>query len=67
MEKRVNTIVVEKDMEIKVISYEDLIVDRLNAFKWWKDSNSFIWAKVLYKAKEEIGEEIDINYLKKEQ
>ncbi len=64
-EKRVNTILVEKDMEIKVISYEDLIVDRLNAFKWWQDSDSFMWAKVLYKAKEEIGEEIDINYLKK--
>ncbi len=64
-EKRVNTIIIEKDLEIKIISFEDLIIDRLNAAKWWKDQDGLTWAKVLVKVKEATGEELDIAYLKK--
>ncbi len=63
-EQRVNTIIVGEDLEIKVISIEDLIIDRLNAAKFWNDEDSLIWAKVLVKVKEATGEPIDIEYLK---
>mgnify|MGYP000172446264 CR=1 FL=1 len=63
-EERVNTIIVGENLEVKVISIEDLIIDRLNAAKFWKDEDSVIWAKVLVKVKEATGEPIDIEYLK---
>ncbi len=62
-QKRINTVIIDEGLEIKVISIEDLIIDRLNAYKWWKDEDSLIWAKVLLKIKEATGEPIDRNYL----
>lgn len=64
-EERVNTIVIDEDFEIKVISIEDLIIDRLNAAKWWSDSDSLMWSKVLIEVKKRLDEKIDIAYLKK--
>jgi len=64
-EKRVNTIEIAKGLRIKVISIEDLVIDRLNAAKWWKDTDSLMWAKVLLKVKRELGEKVDLKYLKK--
>jgi len=64
-EERVNTIIVGDGLEIKVISIEDLIIDRLSAVKFWKDEDSLIWAKVLIKIKEATGEGLDIFYIKK--
>lgn len=64
-EKRVNTIIVAEDLEIRVISIEDLMIDRLNAYKWWKDEDSLLWVNVLLKIKEAIGEKVDRNYLMK--
>lgn len=46
-EKRTNIIALAPGLEIRVISFEDLIVDRLCAAKYWDDSDSLIWAKVL--------------------
>jgi hypothetical protein len=63
-EERVNTIIVGDDLEVKIISIEDLIIDRLNAVKFWKDEDSLIWAKVLVKVKEATGEPLDREYLK---
>ncbi len=64
-ENRVNKIQIDEGLEIKVISIEDLVIDRLNAAKWWGDSDSFMWAKVLIKVKEGIGEKPDFDYLQK--
>ncbi len=63
-EQRLNTVIVGEDLEIKVISIEDLIIDRLNAARFWKDEDSLMWAKVLIKVKEATGEPLDIEYLK---
>lgn len=64
-ENRINKILIEKDMEIYVISIEDLIIDRLASFKFWKDSDGFMWAMVLLEIKKAMGSEIDLKYLKK--
>ena len=54
-EKRVNTIRITEDLDIRVISIEDLVVDRLGAFKWWGDTDSLMWAKVLIRVKKSLG------------
>ncbi|GAB4540168.1 MAG: hypothetical protein Fur0020_09220 [Thermodesulfovibrionia bacterium] len=64
-EKRANIIILEEGREIKIISIEDLIIDRLNSYRRWKDEDSLIWAKVLVKVKEATGESIDKEYLQK--
>lgn len=64
-EDRVNTIVINDRLEIKIISIEDLIIDRLNAAKWWKDEDSLVWARVLVQVKTAFGEDIDREYLMK--
>jgi acyl carrier protein len=64
-EDRVTTIRVAKGLEIRVISIEDLVIDRLNAAKYWGDVDSLMWARVLLGIKKEFGEKIELNYLKK--
>jgi hypothetical protein len=70
-ERRVNTVQIGDGLEVKVISIEDLIIDRVNASKWWKDSDSLMWAKVLMEVKKALGEKLDKEYIlrraKKEQ
>jgi len=64
-EERINIVSIDNGLEVKVISIEDLIIDRLNAFKWWNDQDSIMWARVLLEVKKRLGEEIDIKYLEK--
>ncbi len=64
-EDRVTTIRVAKGLEISVISIEDLVIDRLNAAKYWGDVDSLMWARVLLGIKKELGEKIELNYLRK--
>ncbi len=64
-EERVNTVLINDKLEIKVISIEDLIIDRLNAVKWWRDEDSLVWAKVLVQVKKAVGEDVDREYLMK--
>ncbi|MCX7793859.1 MAG: hypothetical protein N2257_05590 [Thermodesulfovibrionales bacterium] len=64
-EERANKIIVGEGLEIKIISIEDLIIDRLNAYKWWNDEDSLLWVKVLLKVKEAMGETPDKDYLKR--
>ena len=63
-EKRVNSIRISGDMDILVISFEDLITDRLCAAKFWKDTDSKMWAKALFEIARETGK-VDIIYLRK--
>ena len=39
-EKRTERVEIEEGAVIRVLSIEDLIIDRLNAFKWWDDKDS---------------------------
>jgi len=54
-EKRASIIKISEELEIRVISIEDLVIDRLGAFKWWSDTDSLIWAKVLIRVKNSIS------------
>lgn len=60
--KEPETVVIEEDLDVRVISLEDLILDRLNAAKFWGDVDSLMWAKVLVNVKKAIGN-IDEDYL----
>ena len=62
-EKRTNIIALAPRLEVRVISFEDLIVDRLCAAKYWDDTDSMIWAKVLLEIMTKSGG--DPTYLKK--
>ena len=46
-EKRTNIIALDNQNEVRVVSFEDLIIDRLCAAKFWKDEDSLLWAKNL--------------------
>ena len=61
------TVMVELDEGhcVRLLSIEDLIMDRLNAAKWWKDSDSRMWAGLLVKIKEETGGALDMDYLRR--
>jgi len=63
-EKRLNTVIIDKDLELKVISIEDLIIDRLKAYKWWKDRDGFMWARILCEIKKSLDDHLDKDYLK---
>ncbi|MEW6110027.1 MAG: hypothetical protein AB1632_12800 [Nitrospirota bacterium] len=63
-EKRVETVALDDELSLKVISFEDLIIDRLCAAKFWKDVDSEMWAKVLLEIKNKTGR-IDMLYLNK--
>ena len=49
-------------LKVYLIGIEDLIIDRLNAWVWWKSEEDKQWAKQLWKLHQE---EIDKDYLKK--
>jgi hypothetical protein len=54
-EKRASIIKISEELDIRVISIEDLVIDRLGAFKWWGDTDSLMWAKVLIGVKNSIS------------
>ena len=58
-EKRI-TIVEIEGLKIYLISIEDLIIDRLNAFVHWKSSDDGYWAKELFFI---YGKKLDLKYL----
>jgi len=42
--ERVTTVELDDDLVVCVIGIEDLIIDRLNAYKWWNSLNDGQWA-----------------------
>jgi hypothetical protein len=62
-EKRTERVEIEEGAVIRVLSIEDLIIDRLNAFKWWDDKDSKMWVKVMIGIYNKIGKDIDKDYL----
>lgn len=61
-ERRTSIVKVSDQLDIRVVSIEDLVIDRLEAFKWWGDADSLTWAKVLIQVKNSI-DKIDEVYL----
>ena len=51
------------DMTVLVSSLEEMIVDRLNAVKWWKASKDLEWARVMISSG--YGAKLDIEYLRR--
>jgi hypothetical protein len=64
-EERTVLVEINDNYIVRLISIEDLIVDRLNAAKWWQDSDSRMWAKVLLQIKEATGAQLDAEYLQR--
>ena len=64
-ENRIATVKIGAGLEIRVISIEDLVIDRLNAAKWWEDVDSLTWARVLLGVKRRLGEKVDVSYLRR--
>lgn len=62
-EERVVEIELSEDLKVRLISIEDLIVDRLNAYKWWADQDSKMWAEILLEISKAINYSIDWEYL----
>jgi hypothetical protein len=61
-ERRTNIIAFDEQNEIRVVSIEDLIIDRLCAAKYWNDQDSLMWAKILIEILRRAGGP-DIRYL----
>jgi len=64
-EKRVEQIEIAQSKIIRVLSIEDLVIDRLNSSKWWGDKDSRMWVKIMFEICRKIGKDIDMDYLKK--
>jgi len=62
--ERVNTLYTSRDKKsfVRVIGLEDLLIDRLNAYKYWKSLADGEWAERLYAIH---SEKLDIPYLMK--
>ncbi len=52
-------------LSIRVISCEDIILDRLRSAKFWKDADALLWAEAIAEAIEESGQKLDWAYLAK--
>jgi hypothetical protein len=61
-ERRTAIIKITDQLDIRVLSIEDLVIDRLSAFKWWGDTDSLMWAKVLIRVKNSV-DSLDEAYL----
>ncbi len=53
---------IEDELTINLISIEDLVIDRLNAYKYWHDKRCTFMGKSTHKGKK-IDKEINISYL----
>ncbi len=62
-EERVVKIELSKGLRLDLISIEDLIIDRLNAYKWWADQDSKMWAETLLEISKAINYPLDWEYL----
>ncbi|MTI80431.1 MAG: UbiD family decarboxylase [Firmicutes bacterium] len=58
--ERIITVNIDEDMVVYVIGIEDLIIDRLNAYKWWKSLSDGEWATA---AMAIHYEDIDFEYM----
>jgi len=51
------------DLRVRIISFEDLIIDRLIQAEHWKNVDGFLWARAIARAAKEAGQLLDWTYL----
>lgn len=56
---------VDDRLFIRVIGWEDIILDRLNAAKHWKDKDSLLWARGMLESALGAEGRLDLDYLQK--
>jgi hypothetical protein len=61
---RTNLVSIDKGVEVRVLSFEDLIIDRLSALKFWNDSDSGLWARAVFDVAKSVKGP-DMEYLKR--
>ena len=59
-EQRTVEVQIQKNLSVRLVSIEDLVIDRLSAYKWWGDQDSRIQAQFLLQVKPDL----DYEYLK---
>jgi predicted nucleotidyltransferase len=59
--ERLTVVELDEDLTVYVIGLEDLIIDRLNAYKWWKSLSDGEWATATMAIH---FDDIDYKYLK---
>jgi len=63
-EARTNSIALGRGLTVRVLSFEDLIIDRLRAAKFWNDTDSEMWASAVLEVANRV-KGLDMNYLRK--
>lgn len=62
---RVEAILLGENRQFRIISLEDLIIDRVRACVYWEHAESGIWALVMMKIGMETDEPIDLEYIRR--
>ncbi len=62
---RVEAILLGENRQFRIISLEDLIIDRIRACVYWEHAESGIWALVMMKIGMETDEPIDLEYIRR--
>lgn len=62
--ERATDVRVDDRLFLRVIGWEDIIIDRLNAAKHWKDEDSLLWAQTMIEAAISGSAELDLDYLR---
>lgn len=63
-EARTNSITLDRGLKVRVLSFEDLIIDRLCAAKFWNDKDSEMWASAVLDVANRVRG-LDIDYIRK--
>lgn len=64
-EARTNLVELGGGLSVRVVSFEDLLIDRLLAAASWGDKDSRLWAESLYKVARKGGFALDYEYLRR--
>lgn len=64
-EARTNLVEVAEGLSVRVVSFEDLLIDRLLASSSWGDKDSRLWAESLIQVARKGGFALDMEYLRK--
>ncbi|EMG36113.1 hypothetical protein PCS_03129 [Desulfocurvibacter africanus PCS] len=64
-EARTNLVDIGEGLSVRVVSFEDLLIDRLLAAASWGDTDSRLWAESLYMVARRSGVALDLEYLRK--
>ncbi len=63
-ETRTNSIALDRGLKVRILSFEDLIIDRLCAAKFWDDADSEMWASAVIEVANRV-KGLDMDYVRK--